>query len=154
MPTLVLDLTDAQLTMLDDAALTELRTRESQALWYLTTALDAYALGGRRATLYWRRFARQAQARRDAWGLTLTELRTLHQQAGRPSARSIAASTAADDGYRTVSHSTVNEVLSGTRIPARWQVVRSIVHVLGGDETRFLELWQQMTPDDPGGNDA
>src|SRR5438045_2075470 len=61
-------------------------------------------------------------------------LQALHLQAGRPSARAIAAAVG------NVSHTTVAEALSGKRIPS-WPILQRIINHLDGDESEILTLW-------------
>ncbi|HET8662113.1 MAG TPA: AAA family ATPase [Micromonosporaceae bacterium] len=73
----------------------------------------------------------------DEYGrLLFTELRRLHQRAGEPSSRAIARAL----GAGILSHTTVNAVLSGQRVP-RWGPLELVVRHLGGDVERFRELW-------------
>src|SRR5262249_28427396 len=71
-------------------------------------------------------------------------LQNLHANAGRPSARRLAAQIG------TVSHTTVAEALSGRRVPT-WPVVASIVRQLGGTEAEptFRRLWAATTNESP-----
>lgn len=61
-------------------------------------------------------------------------LRALHQEAGAPSSRTIAAEAGG------VSHSTVAAALREDRVPS-WPVLQKIVGQLGGDVERFRDLW-------------
>ena len=62
----------------------------------------------------------------------------LHSKAGRPSTREIARRA----GRGTVSHSTVHNIFTGSRVP-RWDFLEIIVDVLGGGPRRdeFHALW-------------
>lgn len=138
MPQIVLDISAEHLAMLQSAAAAEVRTPEAQAVWYLTNALDA----GK----YWatRRAARAADVdayRRRCFAPVLAELQALHRKTGW-SGREISARSGLG-GYRQVSHTTVNTILSGRQVPFNWRIVESIVHALGGDEEHFTELWKQ-----------
>ncbi|MEV4142665.1 hypothetical protein AB0J40_03300 [Amycolatopsis sp. NPDC049691] len=62
------------------------------------------------------------------------ELRKLHLRAGKPSTRKIAAAVG------DVSHTTVNEMLRGSRVPA-WEFVKKVGLYLDGDEQELWALW-------------
>jgi tetratricopeptide (TPR) repeat protein len=64
------------------------------------------------------------------------EIRLLHRQAGEPSSRTIARGL----GRGVLSHSTVNAVLRGSRVP-HWGPLELVVRALGGDLERFKVLW-------------
>ncbi|GLY42022.1 hypothetical protein Amsp01_080450 [Amycolatopsis sp. NBRC 101858] len=68
-------------------------------------------------------------------------LRRLHLRAGRPSTRKIASEVGG------VSHTTVNEMLRGSRVPA-WDFVKKVGRYLNGDEGELWSLWSaaQKTP--------
>lgn len=81
------------------------------------------------------------------------ELRTLHQRAGEPSMRTVAART---EGK--ISHDTVHRLLvrgSDSKVP-RWPTLETLVTALGGDTARFHELWlasraaEEAEAEDPG----
>lgn len=71
-----------------------------------------------------------------AWEQYYYALLKLHEQAGWPASRTVAANL-------TCSHATVNDVLKGKRLP-RWETLGPIVKVLGGDRGRFLALWEAV----------
>lgn len=66
--------------------------------------------------------------------ILFSELRKLHIRAGKPSSREVATSIGG------ISHTTVNNVIRGKRIPS-WLVLSRIVRELGGDEALFRGLW-------------
>ncbi|GAA3564510.1 NACHT domain-containing protein [Kribbella ginsengisoli] len=68
-------------------------------------------------------------------------LRSLHLEAGKPSARAIAL-RAGD-----ISHTSVNDTLTGKRIPS-WAVVEKVIRGLDGDVSQFRELWKAMATSD------
>ncbi|EOD68574.1 helix-turn-helix domain-containing protein [Amycolatopsis vancoresmycina] len=73
--------------------------------------------------------------------LLASALRKLHLKAGKPSTRKIAG------GVGGVSHTTVNEMLRGSRVPA-WELVEKVGRFLEGDESELRTLWMatQKTP--------
>ncbi|MCR6482711.1 hypothetical protein M8542_07770 [Amycolatopsis sp. OK19-0408] len=68
-------------------------------------------------------------------------LRKLQLRAGKPSSRKIAGAVGG------VSHTTVNEMLRGSRVPA-WELVAKVGGFLEGDEAELRTLWMatQKTP--------
>jgi hypothetical protein len=66
------------------------------------------------------------------------QLSQLHAQAGRPSTRKIAELTRHAGGQ--ISHTTVHELLAGTRFPT-WPALSNVVKALNGDEEHFRALW-------------
>ncbi|GAA4704269.1 ATP-binding protein [Phytohabitans rumicis] len=73
---------------------------------------------------------------RDPIETLFEEIRLLHRRAGEPSTRTIARSL----GRGVLSHTTVNAVLRGSRVP-HWGPLELVVQALGGDVERFKELW-------------
>ena len=63
------------------------------------------------------------------------ELRALHQRAGAPSTRRLAAKAG-------LSHTTVADILRGEG--RRVATILSVVRALGGDEERFVDLLQDV----------
>lgn len=68
-------------------------------------------------------------------------LRKLHLAAGKPSSRRIAGEVGG------LSHTTVNEMLRGSRVPA-WNLVDKVCRFFGGDVDELRALWMaaQKTP--------
>ncbi|WIX89561.1 hypothetical protein [Amycolatopsis sp. DG1A-15b] len=68
-------------------------------------------------------------------------LRKLHLKAGKPSTRKIAG------GIGGISHTTVNEMLRGARVPT-WNLVEKVGRFLAGDVDELRALWMatQKTP--------
>jgi hypothetical protein len=73
--------------------------------------------------------------------LLAAALRKLQLRAGKPSSRKIAGAVGG------VSHTTVNEMLRGSRVPA-WDLVDKVGRFLAGDEAELRTLWMatQKTP--------
>jgi hypothetical protein len=61
-------------------------------------------------------------------------LQDLHLKAGKPSTRKIA------EAVGGVSHTTVNEMLRGSRVPA-WELVEKVSHFLSGNVDELRTLW-------------
>lgn len=61
-------------------------------------------------------------------------LRALHAQAGNPSTRVIARAVG------NISHTTVSEMLNGTRVSS-WDLVRQVGRFFGADEEELYKLW-------------
>jgi hypothetical protein len=61
-------------------------------------------------------------------------LRQIHRRAGEPSSRAIASAIGG------MSHTTVNSLLKGTKIPS-WPILAKVVEQLGGDLPEFQRLW-------------
>ncbi|MEH1128914.1 ATP-binding protein [Micromonospora sp. CPCC 206061] len=64
------------------------------------------------------------------------ELRRLHRQAGEPSSRDLSCAL----GRGVLSHTTINAILRGTRVP-RWQSLEPVANALGGDIELVRRLW-------------
>jgi len=77
--------------------------------------------------------APQSRQARELFG----ELRQLHVRAGEPSSRAVA------DRAGGMSHTTVNQVLRGRRIPS-WPILLRIVQGLDGDEDLFRVIWNSL----------
>jgi hypothetical protein len=69
------------------------------------------------------------------WGQLISYLRELHLEAGKPSARKVA-----EGSGRMVSHTTVSEVLRGTRVPS-WKSLWVIGKQLGADKDTLKGIW-------------
>ncbi|MDX3658652.1 toll/interleukin-1 receptor domain-containing protein [Streptomyces sp. ID05-26A] len=61
-------------------------------------------------------------------------VRDLHTRRGSPSSRTLASTIGG------ISHSTVNAVLNGTRLPT-WPVLSKVISALDGEEEQFRGLW-------------
>ncbi|GHG56326.1 transcriptional regulator [Streptomyces griseocarneus] len=71
-------------------------------------------------------------------------LRHLRHTAGAPSLRQIARRIHTNDALpAVVSPSTLSDVFRGRRIP-RWDVLRSVVWALDGNEQEWLRRWQDV----------
>jgi tetratricopeptide (TPR) repeat protein len=68
----------------------------------------------------------------------LDGIRLLHRRAGEPSSREVMRRI----GRGVLSHTTVNAVLRGPRVP-RWEPLRHVVAALGGDVEHFRALWMK-----------
>jgi len=66
----------------------------------------------------------------------LAAIRLLHRQVGEPSSREVVRRL----GRGVLSHTTVNAVLRGHRVP-RWEPLRQVVVALDGDVEHFRRLW-------------
>lgn len=69
------------------------------------------------------------------WSALVSYLRELHRDAGEPSARKVAEGSGG-----MVSHTTVSEVLRGTRAPS-WKTLWVIGKELGADEATLKRIW-------------
>ncbi|GAA4462469.1 ATP-binding protein [Phytohabitans houttuyneae] len=74
----------------------------------------------------------------DSVGSLLDEIRLLHRQAGEPSSREVMRRI----GRGILSHTTVNAVLRGQRVP-RWDPLQQVVAALSGDVEHFRTLWMK-----------
>lgn len=115
-------------------AVRENRTLEEQALWLIRTAMNP-ALG-------MEQYARIRAGRLQAAEPLFTELRQLYQAAGAPSSRNLSA-LSRQRTANPVSHTTVNQVIHGRNVPS-WTTLHSIVTVLGGDPSRFWEIYSDL----------
>lgn len=69
------------------------------------------------------------------WSPLVSYLRELHTDVGKTSARKIA-----ENSGGMVSHTTVSEVLRGTRMPS-WKLLRVIGRELGADDATLKRIW-------------
>jgi hypothetical protein len=133
MTQLTIDVPDDLMARLSDIAEAELRTPESQALWFLREAINNPVKG------------RQVTAVPDATRLAyfqpvFAELKRLHLQAGKPSCRAVADDIRRRDKGYTVAHSTVNNMLLGVSAPS-WPALERVTTALNGDIARMKQLW-------------
>ena len=140
MATLAVEVPDDVMEQFRALAETECRSPEGEALWLIKQAVDA---AGRREF----HLARHSQ---DVRTLTerlasaqplFAELKTLHLLAGGLSSRAI-AKTVTHKTARKITHTTVNQALTGKHVPS-WPVLESIVKVLDGDAEHYRALWVQ-----------
>jgi len=68
-------------------------------------------------------------------------LHALHVAAGQPSMRQIQRGTRGESRPSGINPTTIHDVFSAPRL-SRWDVVRAVVHQLGGDIAEFAELWR------------
>jgi len=70
----------------------------------------------------------------------MKRLHALHVFAGKPSMRELARDSGRIDGGAAISASTVHKALNSGRLP-RWATARTLVRLMGGDESEFHGLW-------------
>lgn len=121
---LTLHVQDDLMTWLAATARDNFRTPDQQALWIIHNARS--------------RRVPQHSAAPDTAQPLFDELRRLHAHAGLPSSRVISQRIRNHEG--AVSHTTVNDVLSGRKVPS-WRVLASILTVLDGDAEHVRTLW-------------
>ena len=68
----------------------------------------------------------------------LSAIRQLHLRAGEPSSRDVMRRI----GRGVLSHTTINAVLRGSRVP-RWEPLQHVVAALDGDVEHFRSLWMK-----------
>jgi len=78
--------------------------------------------------------ARVEESQNDGRKALFSAVRELHRQHGTPSSRALATAIGG------ISHSTVNDVIRGERLPT-WPILSKIVVKLNGDEEVFRALW-------------
>jgi hypothetical protein len=128
------------MSRLQEVADAELRTPESQALWFLREALNRQP----------RRKQDQAETRAVRlvpYQPVFAELKRLCLQQGNPSSRMIAEAIRRRDKGYTISHSTVSAVIAGTAVPA-WPSLEKITIALNGDLASMKQLWVGATAGD------
>lgn len=76
------------------------------------------------------------------WADYYTALQDLWRNAGTPSSRNIQVIICRTTD-RDISHTTVNDVIQGRRIPA-FNTLEVIVQALGGDIEQFRKLWVDL----------
>ncbi len=76
--------------------------------------------------------------RADAQAHLASALRRLHERAGSPTTRDVAATAG------NLSHTTVADTLSGRTVPS-WKTLQRLISALGGDSADFRDLWLEAS---------
>jgi hypothetical protein len=137
MTPLTIDVPEDIMRQLQEIASTELRTPESQALWFLREALNRKP----------RKKQQTLTARLVPYQPIFDELKRLCLLQGNPSCRMIAEAVRRRDKGYTISHSTVNTVITGTSVPA-WAPLEKITVALNGNPGAMKQLWLAATAGD------
>lgn len=120
--------------------------RASSSGWCRMTPSVQYCIVVRAVRRYSRTkggVVRVENSRDDGRKALFSAVRDLHRRHGAPSSRELATAIGG------ISHSTVNDVIRGERLPT-WPVLSKIVIKLNGDEEVFRALWMDAK-EGPGG---